>query len=52
MADGVLKGVQVLGSSRQLLLNKFFDPSIPSMRKGCKGEKKLREKNNYVYSGH
>ena len=34
MADGVWKGVypQVLGCSRQLSLNKFFDPSTPSMR--------------------
>ena len=23
---------------RQLSLNKFFDPSTPSMRKGCDGE--------------
>ena len=35
MADGVWKGVypQVLGRSRQLSLNKFFDASTPSMRK-------------------
>ena len=32
MADGVF------GRSRQLLLNKFFDPSTPSMRKGDDGE--------------
>ena len=33
MADGVWKGVQslVIGRSNQLLLNKFFDPSTPSM---------------------
>ena len=39
--------------SRQLELNKFFDPRIPSMRK-VKGraEKKKREKNNGVHSGH
>ena len=34
MADGVWKEVYpwVLGRSRQLLLNKFFDSIIPSMR--------------------
>ena len=44
MADGVWKGVypQVLGRSRQLSLNKFFDASTPSMRKGCDGEKKKK----------
>ena len=40
MADGVWKGVQVIGHSAQLSLNKFFDPSTPSMRKGDDGEKK------------
>ena len=30
---------QVFGRSRQLSLNKFFDPSTPSMRKGRDGEK-------------
>ena len=34
MADGVYK---VFGHSKQLLLNKFFDPSTPSMRKGRDG---------------
>ena len=44
MADGVWKGVypQVLGRSRQLSLNKFFDPSAPSMRKVDDGEKKKK----------
>ena len=37
MADGV---PQVFGLSKQLLLNKFFDPSTPSMRKGHDGGKK------------
>ena len=34
MADGVWKGVQslVIGRSDQLLLNKFFDLSTPSMK--------------------
>ena len=47
MAEGVWKGVypQVFGRSRQLSLNKFFDPSTPSMRKGCDGEKKTGKKN-------
>merc|ERR1712117_809713 len=47
MADGVWKGVYpyVLGRSRQLSLNKFFDPSTPSMRKVDDGEeKKEKEK--------
>ena len=41
MADGVWKGVepQVIGQFEPLSLNKFFDPSTPSMRKGCDGEK-------------
>ena len=46
MADGVWKGVypQVLGRSRQLLLNKFFDPSAPSMRKVDDGEQKEKKR--------
>ena len=46
MADGVWKGVQplVIGRSRQLSLNKVFDPSTPSMRKVDDGEKKRKEK--------
>ena len=47
MANWVWKGVHpyVLGRSRQLSLNKFFDPSTPSMREGCDGESgKLEEK--------
>ena len=38
------KGVypKVFGHSNQLSLNKFFDPSTPSMRKGCDGKKKKR----------
>ena len=41
MTDGVWKGVYplVFGRSKQILLNKFFDPSTPSMRKGRDGEK-------------
>ena len=61
MADGVWKGVypQVFGPSKQLSLNKFFDPSTPSMRKVDDGEEKKEKKkrkkkreNNDVYSGH
>jgi len=39
MAEGIWKGVnpKVFGRSKQLLLNKFFDPSTPSMRKGRDG---------------
>ena len=36
MADGVWKGVY----TRQVYLNKFFDPSTPSMRKVDNGGKK------------
>ena len=41
IVDRVWKGVylKVFGRSRQLLLNKCFDPSTPSMRKGRDGEK-------------
>ena len=46
MAEGVWKGVypSVFGRSRQLSLNKFFDPSTPSIRKGRDGEKKTGKK--------
>ena len=46
MADGVWKGVnpEVFGRSKQLSLNKFFDLSTPSMRKGCNGEIKTGNK--------
>ena len=39
MVNGVWKRVypRVFGGSRQLSPNKFFDPSTPSMRKGCDG---------------
>ena len=39
MADGVWKGVypMVFGHSKQLSLNKVFDLSTPSMRKGRNG---------------
>ena len=44
MADGVLKGVcpYVFERSSQVSLNKFFDPSTPSMRKVEDGEGKKR----------
>ena len=46
MADRVWKGVypKIFGRSSQLSLNKFFDPSTPSMRKGRDGEKKPGKK--------
>ena len=46
MADGVWEGVypQIFGRSKQLSLNKFFDPSTPSMRKGRDGGKKRGKK--------
>ena len=42
MANGVWKGVfpWVFGCTKQLSLNKFFDPSTPSMRKVDDGEKR------------
>ena len=47
MADGDWKGVYLLvfGHSKQLSLNKFFDPSTPSMRKGRDGGKRAGGKN-------
>ena len=46
MANGAWKGVhpQVFGHSRQILQNKFFDPTTPSMRKKKRVNKK-KEKN-------
>ena len=32
-----------MGRSKQLSLNKFFDPITPSMRKGRDGEKKMEK---------
>ena len=51
MVDGVWKGV---GRSTQLTLNKFFDPSTPSMRKGRDGGKKTGGKKEKTdeNSGH
>ena len=47
MGDGVWKGVNLLtfGRSCQLMLNKFFDPTTPSMRKvDDRGKKKKKRK--------
>ena len=62
MADRVWKCVypQVFGHFKQLSLNKFFDPSTPSMRKVDDGEKKRKKKKrkekkkekNVVFIGH
>ena len=43
--------INVFGRSTQLLLNRFFDPSTPFMRKVCnggekRGKRKKREKND------
>ena len=52
MANGVWKGVNPKGCGRpkELSLSRFFDPSTPSMRKGCDGGgggwKKEEEKND------
>ena len=59
--QGLERGLpQGLGCSRQLSLNKFFDPNAPSMRKvddGKRKEKKRekrkkRKEKNGVFSGH
>ena len=59
MADGVWKGVQpqVIGHFEQFSLNKFYDQSTPSLRKGDGGEKrkkkrKEKKENKDVFSGH
>ena len=39
---------KVFGRVRQFSLNKFFDPSNPSMRKGCDGEEEEVEKKRIV----
>ena len=51
MADGVWKGVHpyVFGRSKQLSLNKFFDPSTPSMRKVDDGEKNKKKKKRMTF---
>ena len=51
MADGVWKGVhsQVIGRSEQFLLNKFCDPSTPSMRKSHDEEKMERVEETPLY---
>ena len=42
---GLERGLPLdFGHSCQFLLNKFFDPSTPSTRKGCDGE--VEEKNS------
>ena len=41
---GLERGLPLgLGRSRQLSLNKFFDPSTPSMRKVDDGEKRKKK---------
>ena len=50
MAEGVWKG-----RSKQLSLNKFFDPSTPSMRKGRNGGENgggQKKENKDVFGGH
>ena len=53
MADGVWKGVysKVFGRSPQLLQNKFLDPSTPSLRKGCVGEKNSVQGGYMLFKG-
>ena len=54
MAEGVWKGVypSVFGRSKQLSLNKFFDPSTPSMRKGRDGGNGGKKEKTDENSGH
>ena len=54
MANKVWKGVNpwVFGRSRQLSLNKFFDQSTPSMRKGRNGGEKEGGGEKKKVSGH
>ena len=54
LADGVWIGVYplVFGRSHQLLLNKFFDPCTPSMRKVDDGGEKIKKIRNHKNSGH
>ena len=48
MANGVWKGVQpyVIAHFEPLSLNKFFDPSTPSMRKGRDVENGMKKMEN------
>ena len=47
MADEVWKSIDfwAFGRSRHLSLNRFFDPSTPSMRKGDDGGEKKKKEN-------
>ena len=42
------EGVWFFGRSHQLSLNKFFDPSIPSMRNIDDGEKEKKKKKKKI----
>ena len=50
MTDGVWKGVYpyVFGRAKQLLKDKFFDPSTPSMRKWERKEKTDENSGHYI----
>ena len=50
MGSGKVSTPQVFGCSKQLLLNKFFDPSTPSMRKVDDGERKKKKKSVFSES--
>ena len=54
MAEGVWKVVYpyFFGRSKQLSLNKFFDPSTPSMRKGRDGGNGKKKEKTDENSGH
>ena len=58
MADRIYRGARapknevnpyVIGPPEQLLLNKFFDPSTPSMRKVDDGEEKRKKRKEKQY---
>ena len=61
LSFGIDKSRWPMGSGKsvypdQLALNKIFDPSTPSMRKGCDGGemggKRGKKEKNYENSGH
>ena len=42
------RGPKMADGCTQISINKFFDPSTPSIRKGCDGEKKKWKKKRTV----
>ena len=50
--SGKVSITKFFGHSKQLSLNKFFDPSTPSRSRRKNKRKEKRKENNDVYSGH